>query len=232
MNLQDFSKELAPFFKENGYKRKSGTFYKIENNIAYCIYLERPGGLYAGYCIWPLYMPIDCRILTYGCRLESSPKKRFLPIFFGGDIIDEGRDLEAEKNEWCKCLKGICNDLIFPLYDDIGTLPKLSAFLEHGYEYTKPFLHAMRRLDYYNLSAHTYFMLHDDERMAISIQQAKYIIEDNGHQKYPWPEIYIDKTEKQIQMLQIMSQATESDRKAFIERTIQSSLTNLFGKHY
>jgi hypothetical protein len=57
MKIQSVVKRLVPFFKENGYKRKSSWFYKIQNDTIYCIYLERSRGCYIGSCVLPLYIP-------------------------------------------------------------------------------------------------------------------------------------------------------------------------------
>lgn len=52
------SAEMKLFMQEWGFRKRGNFFFKIKNDLAFCVYLEQPTGLvYSGFCVMPLYLP-------------------------------------------------------------------------------------------------------------------------------------------------------------------------------
>lgn len=58
------------FMRANGFAFKKGIFYRIENDMAFCVNLEMPTGtVYSNCFVLPLYVPTEFCYMTYGTRL-------------------------------------------------------------------------------------------------------------------------------------------------------------------
>lgn len=114
---------ISPFMRSRGFKRKGKRFYKIQNDIAFCIDMEMPTAwVYVWAYIIPLYMPSDVVTLSYGTRLGNLPKI-MLP--------DLSKYESEEKIEaWCQLLCSRIEDTILPIFSTIDTPKKLAAFVE------------------------------------------------------------------------------------------------------
>lgn len=209
MTTRDVGNQLAPFFKANGYKRKSNRFYKIVNNVAFCIELDRPGGLYVQTYIIPLYMPHDFRYFTYGERLQEFKKC---------PVPDEHFLTERTKcNEYVAKTIECCEKYILPFYDRISTLEGLLDFLDedlksiHEYFFTGP----MQILE---LKVYTNFVLSRFDAVLEDIPKlfAEYEI---------YRRRYIDEDKGRIITLKSMINASEEERLQFINDTIEHSIS-------
>ena len=209
MTTRDVGNQLAPFFKAHGFKRKSNRFFKIINNVAFCIDLERPGGLYVQSYIIPLYMPHDFRYFTYGERLQEF-KKCPVP---DEDYLTE----RTECNEYVEKTLECCEKYILPFYDRISTPQGLLDFLDedlksiHEYFFTGP----MQILE---LKVYTNFVLSRFDAVLEDIPKlfAEYEI---------YRRRYIDEYKGRIITLKSMINASEEERLQFINDTIEHSLT-------
>ena len=116
-------KIMNPFFKEHGFSKKRGTYFKFSSNIAFCISFEKPSDLvYVSFCLLPLYIPTAFLYLTYGDRI-------------GNRYPDRLPQLTGEANEesiitWCKLLQAILLDEIFHFFKEIDTPEKLLNYIE------------------------------------------------------------------------------------------------------
>ena len=92
--------QISPYMKSYGYKFSQKCFYRIQNDIAYCVQFDVPSGfVYASFFIMPLYMPCKNRYYTYGNRISSLYNSRSLPL------PRAANDEEIEK--WCTFLCSI-----------------------------------------------------------------------------------------------------------------------------
>ena len=63
--------------KANGFALKKGVFYRIENDMAFCVNLEMPTGtVYSNCFVLPLYVPTEFCYMTYGTRLTIGTAER------------------------------------------------------------------------------------------------------------------------------------------------------------
>ena len=209
MTTRDVGNQLAPFFKAHGFKRKSNRFFKIINNVAFCIDLERPGGLYVQSYIIPLYKPHDFRFFTYGNRLQDFEK---CPVPNENWLTER-----TECNEYVEKTIECCEQYILPFYDRISTLEGLLDFLDedlksiHEYFFTGP----MQILE---LKVYTNFVLSRFDAVLEDIPKlfAEYEI---------YRRRYIDEDKGRIITLKSMINASEEERLQFINDTIEHSLT-------
>lgn len=115
------SKSISPFMKSMGFSCTGNGFYYIQNDIAYCIAIDIPGGLvYVTAYVMPLYIPCECQYYTYGNRLNTAHGIT-LPLL---QKDSDDRVLE----EWCNSLCCFIKKTIMPFYSTVDTPIKL---LEH-----------------------------------------------------------------------------------------------------
>ena len=212
MTTRDVGNQLAPFFKANGYKRKSNRFYKIVNNIAFCIELNRPGGLYVQSYIIPLYMPHDYIVLTYGERLQEFKKC---------PVPDEHYLTErTECNEYVAKTIECCEKYIFPFYERISTADGLLEFLNgrlksiQEYFFTGP-------MEIIELKIYTNFILSQFDEVLADIP--KLFCEIDKWRGVIFEDI-LEEQKLRINRLASMINAAEEERIRFINETIEHSL--------
>ena len=209
MTTRDVGNQLAPFFSAHGFKRKSNRFFKIINNVAFCIDLDRPGGLYVQSYIIPLYMPHDFRSFTYGNRLQDFEK---CPVPNENWLTER-----TECNEYVEKTIECCEKYILPFYDRISTPQDLLNFLDknlksiHEYFFTGP----MQILE---LKVYTNFVLSRFDAVLEDIP--KLFVEYEIHRRR-----YIDEDKGRIITLKSMINASEEERLQFINDTIEHSIT-------
>lgn len=99
-------KSARSFMKANGFALKKGVFYRIENDMAFCVNLEMPTGtVYSNCFVLPLYVPTEFCYMTYGTRLTVGTAER------DGDA-ENAAELAGE---WMSML----SDDIFPHFQTI-----------------------------------------------------------------------------------------------------------------
>ena len=70
-------KNAQSFMKANGFAFKKGVFYRIENDMPFCMNLEMPTGtVYSNCFVLPLYVPTEFCYMTYGTRLTVGAAER------------------------------------------------------------------------------------------------------------------------------------------------------------
>ncbi len=211
-NTRDVGNRLAPFFKAHGFTRKSNMFYKIQNNIAFCAGLERPGGLYSLCYILPLYMPTDVRHIMFGSRLERF--KRF-PVESVDFIWDEPSKIEEFAEKTIEC----CEKYFFPLYDSISTPESLMDFLNKGYKYAHSFFTNLDLWRFYELRIYTNFILSRYDAMLMDIPLAC-----DAANLWPISKEAKDYCKKSLSELADLRFAPEEEKQEFIKNTIEHSL--------
>lgn len=218
-STRDVGNKLAPFFKAHGFTRKSNMFYKIQNNIAFCAGLERPGGLYSLCYIIPLYIPTSVRHITYGGRLQDFEP---FPVPHFDFYWNEPSQLEVFVERTMEC----CEKYVFPLYDGISTPEGLMDFLNAGYTYTHKFWRNLDLWHFYQLRIYTNFILDCYEEMLTDIPLAYDAID-------LWPmskETRIN-VKKTLSNLVDFRFAPAEEKEEFIKNTIEHSFVACrFGK--
>ena len=110
--LQKITKLICPYMNEQGYTLSQKCFYKIHNDIAYCLEFDMPGGLvYANFFVMPLYIPCQNRYYTYGNRVNSLRRSKLLPLAKNAS--------DDEVNDWCDLLLHYLKKCIFPFFQKL-----------------------------------------------------------------------------------------------------------------
>ena len=102
LETQKIIQAITPYMRKCLFKRKRKYFYKILENLVFCVEFEKPGELiYVHYYVVPLYIPHECRSFTYGNRvIVNSNHIVFKPtrevddgdiIAFCGELAGQGR---------------------------------------------------------------------------------------------------------------------------------------------
>jgi hypothetical protein len=210
-DTRDIGNRLAPFFRAHGFKRKNNKFFKIENNIALCTALERPGGLYSLCYILPLYIPTEIPHISYGGRLQ---RFKPFPVCNFDFYWNEPSKAEVFVEQTMEC----CEKYFFPLYESISTPEGLIDFLNKGFSYARMYFSNLRLVWYYELKIYTNFVLsrYDDMKDDISSILLK-------------PEAYIsqaehDEWERKFDHLIELSVGPEEEKEAFVKNTIEHSM--------
>ena len=109
-------KRLGPFFKAHGFAKKGSVFYKIENNLAFCVLFEKPSdAVYTNFHIIPLYIPAEFHYLDYGKRLMN------LPEYIQEITKIHTPTSEEEVYRLCERVQNILTDDIFCFFQQVRT---------------------------------------------------------------------------------------------------------------
>jgi len=139
-------KDMRPYMKENGFKLTKKCFFRIENDLAYCVELEMPSNLIYIYCYFvPLYVPAEYRYYTYGMRLK--------------DVLSTLNIGVANIEQWCNELKEHLKRFVFPTFERIKSSDDFLNAIEHGLFVNSD--HQVPRIDAYRLCLFTAFYKQD-----------------------------------------------------------------------
>ena len=232
---------FGPFFKENGYQKRGNRFFKIENDIAFCVRFERPTSwVYVHYHIIPLYIPTDFCYLTYGDRLESHSVYP-VPSY---DISEEDNDSlsimrrikdslpgvmwnEPKKmdfTEWMEQVQKCLAEDIFPFFESINSPENLLCFLRKDVREKQKYMLCLGN-EYRNayLATYTCAYISDLKSAAEYAACAQSCILQSKtpyHKDWGWLE--------ELDVLEQMIQAPAETREAFFRETIAHTLDVCF----
>lgn len=97
------------FMEDKGFRRKGKLFYRINNDIAFCVEFDYPGGLlYVTFYVIPLYVPSNGRYYTFGKRIDAYFLK-FMP------------DVNADSSEeqllyWTQSFEKAMKEYVLPYF--------------------------------------------------------------------------------------------------------------------
>lgn len=116
--IQKITNRLRLYMKNHDYQFSKKCFYRIQNDIAYCIQFDMPSSLiYATFFVMPLYIPCEYRYYTYGNRVSA-----LLPL--SQNASDE------EIGKWCEALCGELENRVFPFFQRAATPEQLVDAVE------------------------------------------------------------------------------------------------------
>ena len=208
-------KIMNPFFKEHGFTKKRGTYFKFSNNIAFCISFQKPSDLvYVPFCLVPLYRPSTNLYLTYGDRI-------------GNRYPDRLPQLTGEANEesiitWCKLLQTILIDEIFPFFEEVATPEKLLNYIERDpgkalkYLFCGPYHFAV-------LYMYTSLYLHKYDTFSEAASLCRQVLEN-----YPFTAEGKKCEYEEIAQLEQLSTCGDDSVDAFFQQTILNTIAVCF----
>lgn len=215
--LQKITNQIRPCMKKQGYTFSKKCFYKIHNDIAYCLALDMPSGLvYATFFVMPLYIPAQNHYYTYGNRVSSLRRSKLLPLSKNAS--------DDELAAWCEHL---CNDLekfVFPFFQEIDTPRKLiNVMAKKKYVADRFFL--CPPVQVFRLQLFSYLYVEDfdnlnslAEKYSICIQESTYLTETMRNS-------YFEENDAIMQMVQNDIQTA----RAYCAKTVEDTIRNCFG---
>ena len=162
------SKRIDLYMQSNGFCRTGTTFYRISNNIVYCIGFDTPSELlYVTAYIMPLYMPSEYRYYTYGNRLNAIQSIQ-LPIL-------NKNDNEMVRETWCHTLCESIDRQVLPFFAAVDTPNKLMQYVDVHPCASNEHL-ACHNLHIYRLKMYTYLYMGDYDKVLQSIASYRQIL--------------------------------------------------------
>lgn len=124
MELGEIHKSIGPYMKKNGFKRKGKFYFKIKNDIAFCLEFEKPSQIiYIAYYFIPLYIPHENRCFTYGNRV-------YLESVLTCEYRDQKKNCSNKVNLYNSLLHYI-EITIIPFFDKFSDLSSLIEFTKN-----------------------------------------------------------------------------------------------------
>lgn len=202
-------KKMHPYMKENGFSIHQNCFYRINNDLAYCVEFEKPTGLiYVHYYIIPLYVPTEYRYYTYGVQ-----QKDYLAITNINKSVFEA---------WTNQLKQRLERSIFPVFQKMQTPNNFVKVVNRGL-----FSDFWRipEIDIYRLRLFTAFYM--KEKSAIPKLYDKYekIVEKTGYLTDEVKKKRMEEVEKIKNSISIGDEENE----ALIREIVETTKRNCFG---
>ena len=117
-------RRLSPYLKKQGFIKRGSTYYKIENDIAFCITLDFPSYVKTWCHILPLYMPTEFLHMTHGNLIDG---------FYHSirDTLSKYDDVsDTQINIWIDEITAIFEYDVFPFFDSILTPRALLEYCE------------------------------------------------------------------------------------------------------
>ena len=223
MDSKDVAATLTPFFKSYGFKRKGCRFYKIENQIAFCVSMYRPKVLNPLFYVMPLYVPAGYEYLNFGKHLSyfthGTVLRKNLYVSFGLQKEEEARNMVEENVIY---IKKICETMLFPRFEMINSPEKLITYLNDK-ELAKSVLRwCCEDWLWYKMKAYTDFYLSDFTTMYKDIELSK-----KCASKGLTVEVQ-EKLKKEFDKLTELSKAPEEERRRFVAECIDYTAEHCF----
>lgn len=210
---QESKKYIKKFLSDRGFSNTKQTFYRIENDIAYCITFEVGSLIYVVVHIVPLYIPSKRIYLTYGQRLNNITSSGVKAIL----TTEKG----ANKTEWldsfCRCI----DDIVLPFFKNISSPEKLIGCLERE----KHHINFIRcpNIDLERLKMFTYLYLDDRFKLHLSLESYKSSLEECTFLTESCRQGYLN----DVSFVRLLQEKGESSIKEFKADTVKST-TQLF----
>ena len=212
--------KIAPFMKENGYIQMNRVFYRIQNDIAYCIGFEMPNGsLYVWQYILPLYIPAEFPYLTYGSRLNRMPDVRL-------SFLDKDAD-QDEILRWCIKLRQQLTEVIFPYFEEISSPAKLMRFLESWFTMKGKYL-CIPPIHFCRLQLYTHLYLGNIPKVEKVARKYRRVLKKST----TYTQAAISRDLKEIDAVLSLLAGSPEELEHFFDETIENTIQCFFAKRH
>ena len=202
---------------EQGYTFSKNCFYKIHNDIAFCLAFDMPSGLvYATFFVMPLYIPAEKRYYTYGNRMSSLRRSKLLPL------SQNASDDELEV--WCAHLRKDLEKIVFPFFQEIATPSKLINVIEKRKHLARSFF-LCPPVQLYRLRLFSYLYMEDCDQLYMLAEKYPICIQKSTFLSDTVRNFYLEENSAIMQMLQNDIQPA----KDFCTKTVEDTTRNCFG---
>lgn len=155
--LKVISDAIKPVLSELGYRRKRNTFYRVSDNLAFCIMAEHPGLYYVRFFVIPLYIYRDQIYLTYGDRLKVCWDGTGDSTAFSSQVLTN------------------IQDKVIPFFQQIDNASGLLSFLRQDYYSVSPYFFCPK-FEISLLRAYTALMLHDIQTFHSAVSETRQLL--------------------------------------------------------
>lgn len=206
---KDVHAGMKGFFRELGFSKERSYYYRIENDIAYCIGIEHPPSLFrVQFYIIPLYISYDFVVLNYGNELRK---------WWNG---------EADMEGFLNYVKTEIIETILPFFDSISTPDALISFLRQDYSVIRTRFRGAWHFQS-ALQAYTALRINDEEAFFEALRQGRSLL-SRAHCYLP---SLHQKMFDELDELERLWTAPESEKERFFQNNIAHTLQTCF-PHY
>lgn len=160
---REIIKKTSSYLCAKGFSCSGRHFYKIANDLAFCVSIEMPSGLvYVTAYVVPLYVPCSYRYYTYGNRLNYIADIQ-LPILSKTDDL-------SKIDQWCNLLCQNLDQKIVPFFTQIDSPCKLLNYLDKSQNSSTSYIFCPIA-DIWRLKMFTYFYVDEYEMLRHAAKQ-------------------------------------------------------------
>lgn len=162
---------ISPYMAQKGYALSNKCFYIIQDEIAYCIEFDVPGGLlYVTFYVMPLYIPCENRYYTYGNRLNCMPEVNLSTLKKDAN----NHDIAI----WCQSLISALEKVVFPFFCQIASSKKLIKFVKNKNDIVSKYF-CCPELQLYRLQVFVCLHLHEKTDFKKIIKQYRSVLQSS-----------------------------------------------------
>ena len=214
--LQKITKQIYPYMNEQGYTLSKKCFYKIHNDIAYCLEFEMPSGLvYVTFFVMPLYITAQHHYYTYGNRVGSLRHSKLLPLSKNAS--------EDELNAWCKILLDSLDKVILPFFQKIDSPVELLKIIEKRKHSIKNYFFCPP-VQIFRLQLFSYLYTEEFGKLRVLTKKYPRIIQESTYFTKDVRNSYLEENDFIMKLVQDDGQTAS----AFCAKTIQDTIRNCF----
>ena len=211
LETQKIIQAITPYMRKCLFKRKRKYFYKILENLVFCVEFEKPGELiYVHYYVVPLYIPHECRSFTYGNRVIVNSNHI---VFKPTREVDDGDIIECISR-----IQGYIQMTVLPLFDAVSTPRKLVDAVTNNVDN----MFFCTDIDVLRLQLFTYAFLGEYKNFWEIGRKYRRLLQGCTFLSNP----VIEKYSSEIEKLQFMVHAGTMTLSKWFDETIHNTLTS------
>lgn len=156
LNSNKAASKISKFMRSKGFSRKGSLFYRIQNDIAFCVLFEcTPSCVNCLYCIMPLFIPMDYVGIEFGGRMNCSA--------FCYVPSAEREVSSDELNHWTSRIFSAIEEELLPFYEEISSPEKLLSYVRRHYHRMMGYFNCREEIHLQKLEMYLCFYLSDRE---------------------------------------------------------------------
>lgn len=213
--IPKIASQIRPYMKENGYTFSKKCYYKIQNDMAFCIQFDMPSGLvYATFFVMPLYIPCQNRYYTYGNRINALSSQLSV-------LTSSASDNEIAK--WCVSLCDQLEKIVFPFFQKVSTPLQLVNAIDRKWYSANP-LFSCPAIHVARLKLFSYLYTEEFESLLVTIKKYPQVLKESSFLAKSVCDLYCE----ELALVNRLIQASSQERCGFFRKTIEETLHKCF----